>query len=90
MADTENSPYSESYGLSYDNGDVSLERVPYKHIGSENDCTHTVLDGETLQSISFQYYDDSGYWDIIADANNIINPLTDITPGLILIIPNGK
>lgn len=90
MDNTENSPYSDSYGLSYDNGDVSLERVPYTHTSSDNDCIHTVMDGETLQNLAYQYYGDSGLWDIIADANGVINPLTDVTPGLILIIPNGK
>lgn len=85
-----NSPYEEAYGLQYDNGDVSLERIPYTYTKSENDLYHTVLSGETIQNISFKYYGDSGLWHIIADANNIYNPINEVKEGIELLIPNGR
>jgi len=88
--DSIKSPYSNSYGLSYDNGDISLERSPYIYTPSENDVYHTVKDDETIQNIADQYYQDSGLWGVIADANLIYNPIDEIVPGLQLVIPNGR
>lgn len=85
-----NSPYEEAYGLQYDNGDVSLERIPYTYTKTNSDLYHTVISGETIQSIAFKYYGDSGLWYIITDANNIYNPITEIVEGLELLIPNGR
>lgn len=85
-----NSPYNNAYGLQYDDGDVSLERIPYEYIPSDNDLYHTVIDGETIQSIAYKYYRDSGLWYIIADVNSIYNPISEIVPGLQLLIPNGR
>lgn len=85
-----NSPYDEAYGLQYDNGDVSLERIPYTYTKTDSDLYHTVLSGETIHSIAFRYYGDSGLWYIITDANNIYNPITEIVEGLELLIPNGR
>lgn len=85
-----NSPYENAYGLSYDNGDTSLERLPYEYIPGTKDIYHTVIDGETLQNIANRYYGDSGLWYIIADTNNIYNPITEVTPGIQLLIPNGR
>lgn len=84
------SPYSNAYGLQFDNGDVTLERVPFRYSASDDDVTHTVKEGETIQGIANDYYKDSGLWYVIADANSIFNPLTDVTPNLKLIIPHGR
>lgn len=84
------SPYEEAYGLQYDNGDTSLERIPYQYNPSSSDTYHTVISGETLQSISFKYYGDSGLWYILADVNNIYNPISEIKEGLELLIPHGR
>ena len=81
--------YSAVYALKYSNGDYSLERPIPIPIYSDNDQIHTVMDGETLQSIAYRYYGDSGYWYQIAEANNIINPFSDseVFKGRQLIIP---
>lgn len=84
------SPYSNAFGLQYDNGDVTLERVPFEYSPSEDDVTHTVKEGETLQGIADDYYKDSGLWYVIADANNILNPLTEVSTYIKLIIPHGR
>lgn len=69
--------YSSGYALKYDNGDYSLERPLPTIQFSDSDQVHVVMDGETLQSIAYRYYGDSGYWYVIAEANLIINPLSD-------------
>jgi nucleoid-associated protein YgaU len=53
------------------------------------EIVHTLLEGETLQSVAFRYYGDSGLWADIADANNIIDPFTEVYRGKQLIIPNS-
>ena len=49
---------------------------------------HSVLEGETIQNIAFKYYEDSGMWGVIADANDILNPFEDLHADMELIIPN--
>lgn len=80
------SPYEDSYVIKFPDGDVSLERnilaIPSDHL------IHSVLEGETIQSIAFRYYGDSGMWGVIADANDILNPFEDVHADMELIIPN--
>lgn len=82
-------PYEDSYIIEYPTGEQTLERFQYEHTKSVNDIHHTVLDGETIQSIAFKYYNDSGLWYMISDANSIYNPIDEILPGMQLLIPNG-
>lgn len=85
-----NNPYTDAFGVKYPEGDISLERVPYTHISSPLDHQHTVLSGETIFSIAFKYYGDSGLWGRIADLNSIYDVCTEVTPGTILTIPHGR
>ncbi len=85
-----NNPYTSSYGLDYGDGDYSLERLPYIHTPSENDVTHIVMKGESIFSLAYRYYGDSGLWYMIADFNMIENPLEDVVEGLEIVIPNGR
>lgn len=81
-------PYriQDTYELRYDDGESSLERS--EPIFPDNiPVTHTVLEGETLQSIAFRYYGDSGKWGDIATFNGIINPF-DLETYTVLQIPN--
>ena len=70
------SPYDDAYIIKFPNGDLALER------------NKAVLEGETIQSIAFRYYGDSGFWGVIADANDILNPFEDLHADMQLIIPN--
>lgn len=81
-------PYraSDTYELYYEDGEYSLERSE-KVFANTASIAHTVLEGETLQSISYQYYGDSGRWGDIATFNGIINPL-DLEAGLVIQIPD--
>lgn len=81
------SPYNNAYALKYNDGDYSLEAKPPVVPESSNDIQHTVKDGETLQNIAFRYYDDSGKWYIIAEANNILNPFKELEMGTLIRIP---
>lgn len=87
--DSKESPYKNSYGLQYDDGNVTLERVPYYYTPSDDDIIHTVKDGETIQNIAYHYYQDSGRWGDIADTNVLYNVAREVVPGLQLIIPHG-
>lgn len=55
-------------------------RVDYKF--------YTVVAGDTLDAISKKFYNNEGYWWVIADFNDIINPFDDLKPGMRILIPN--
>ncbi len=82
-------PYSKAQVLVYGNGEASLEYIPPRVSISSSDTIHTVKDGESMYSIAYQYYKDSGKWYIIAEANHISNPFREINPGTKLIIPRN-
>ncbi len=54
--------------------------------------THTVIEGDRLDQLSYRYYGSNRYWFYIADANDfedtLINPFSDLVAGTILIIPD--
>ena len=87
LKETISSPYDKGMILQYPDGTKSLERVEKIYSPTGTEKVHTVLDGETLQSISFRYFGDSGLWSYIADVNGIINPFDEVVPGLQLTIP---
>lgn len=87
MDDSVQSPYYNNIRIQYRDGSQSLERVEEKYTPSGKEPIHTLLEGETLQSLAFKQYGDSGLWYKIADANNIIDPFTEVIQGMQLIIP---
>lgn len=80
------SPYHTAKVLEFEAGERLIFANTEKPI-SVNPITHTVLPGETLQSISYKYYGDSGYWAQILLANDLLNPLAELEAGKQLIIP---
>ena len=84
------SPYDNAVINEYDDGtDPTLDLDDIELLTPESTIIHTVLDGQTLQNIACQYYNDSGLWYIIALANNIQNPFSDeLHVGQQLMIPN--
>lgn len=81
-------PYSGGVTIDLGDGDVQVERAPLQPTYlSGYKAIHTVLEGETIQSIAFQYYGDSGYWMNICDVNSIYDPLEELKPGMELFIP---
>lgn len=86
-----NDPYDIKNCLvvEFEDGDIILERssLNLNRFGGKIRAQHTVMEGETLAGIAHQYYGDSGYWTNIADLNSIYEPLNDIYPGMVLLIP---
>ena len=79
------SPYHNAIILEFPEGESLLQPVEPSSTGYTT--VHTVKPGQTLQNISYAYYGDSGYWDRIAYANNILNPFTEVVAGMKLLIP---
>lgn len=79
--------YSNSVIINYEEGDQSLERIRIEHTEDINDKYYTVRQGDSITSIAHKFYGEPLYWFIIADANNLINPM-DINEGDGLLIPN--
>lgn len=82
-------PYGNG-SLTYFNdgsGDVLVERDEYLMTGLTPKAVHTVVPGDTLQGIAYQYYGDSGYWMAIADINNIAFQFRELEEGMQIIIP---
>lgn len=89
MKDSVHSPYRDAVKIIYDDGSSSLERVEPLYIITGDEPIHTVVDGETLQSIAYQMYGDSGLWYKIADVNNIVDPFNDVVAEMQLVIPKS-
>lgn len=53
---------------------------------SDQTKSHVVLQGETLARIAAKEYDDPSAWRVIADHNNLTDPLV-LTPGAVLELP---
>ncbi|MGX6606299.1 CIS tube protein [Micromonosporaceae bacterium Da 78-11] len=47
---------------------------------------HRLVHGETLDRVAAQHYADSTRWRLIAEANDVIDPLA-LSPGMLLVIP---
>ena len=79
--------FSSGYRIYYKEGDESLQRSMIIHKEDLNDTIYTIKEGDTITSISYRFYNEPLYWFIIADVNNIENPL-ELTIGNNIIIPN--
>lgn len=81
-------PYSDARVIKFSDSVNNPPIVERNAMKSSNGYTyHTVKAGETIQSIAFQYYGDSGYWMRIAEANNIYNPFVELEDDTQIIIP---
>lgn len=64
----------------FNSGEGKLTREKIAYTGKTNDEYYTVKNSDTITSIAYKKYKDkverpSHYWWVIADANNIFNPL---------------
>jgi nucleoid-associated protein YgaU len=76
--------------ISVDHGDTRAERPEAAPSPSQTITTiHIVQEGETLSQISERYYDTTGKWQVIVEANKdrISNP-DRLRPGTRLVIPD--
>jgi nucleoid-associated protein YgaU len=93
-------PFNTYIKLRDGDNDLYLLRVSRvsSMLSQNNKQQHVVSLGETLQSIAFKYYGDSGYWGDIAEFNGIMDPFSisdsmdnpdkkEIYPKMVLQIP---
>ncbi len=80
-------PFVTGFLMAYNEGDISLERVPIVYVPSVNDKLHPVRNWDTLPDLSFDYYKSSKWWWVIADVNKIFDPF-NLTPNTHIIIPD--
>ena len=90
----EDNPYSNGTQIVFTSGEGKLLRNKIDYAPKEGDDYYTVKIGDDMTGIAYQHYRDkvdrpSRYWYVIADANNIQNPL-DLTSfvGLEIVIPD--
>ena len=86
--------YVNGFIESFFDGERYIEREEIQYNGSDSDRFHTINEIDTLTKIAAVKYKDDielphQYWWVIADANNILNPmdLTDLI-GTEILIPD--
>ncbi len=80
-------PYSTGRIQAFGDEQPILKRDKVVYIASEDDQFHPVIQGEDITTISYKYYETSKYYWVIADVNNIENPL-DLSEVTGLVIPS--
>lgn len=75
-----NNLFANGYHVEFPaDGEGMLIRDKYKITGDRLDEYHTLVEGQALDQLAWQYYkgqldDASKYWGVIADANGVHNP----------------
>ena len=83
----ENNPYSVGSIFVFVEGDIALDRDPIKVTKSFNDRYYTIVAGDEIGNIAFDYYGNSKWWWVIWDSNDIENPF-ELKVGNTLLIPD--
>ena len=73
--------------INYPEGDTSLEREKISFKIGIDDKIHTLIEDDTITELANRYYGDPQLWYIIADVNDIENPL-ELETGIGLQIPS--
>lgn len=81
------SPFNIGYIIQYEGGESSLEKDQPTVVVSDSDTIRVLKPDETLHDIAYEIYGDSGKWYILAEANHISNPFTELKPGMKIRIP---
>jgi nucleoid-associated protein YgaU len=87
--------YYPSYQIDFGDGDFGLFRDPIDYFINEYDVSRVVREGETLNSLAFDYYGNDLLWFYILEVNPQIDIdpetssfLENLEPGSIVIIPD--
>lgn len=83
----DSSPYNKAHIIQYNDGTYSLEKHQPVVATSKVDTIHILKPDETLHSLAYGIYGDSGKWYILAEANGIGNPFKELKEGMKIIIP---
>lgn len=85
------SPYVNGAVVVYEDGTYSLDPPDnpkaFHNEGGE-DIYHTIVDGETLESISYLYYKTSAYWHMLSTYNVDVWDFDKLETGKVLLIPH--
>lgn len=90
----DNNLYQKGIVVTFADGSQLLQREELVYGATMKDTYHTVVEGNTLDGLAEKFYsnfvnDPSKYWFLIADVNNIQNPLDiDYLLGITILIPN--
>lgn len=90
----ENNLYRNGFILVFDDGEELLLRDYIKVFKSDGDRYHTVTSIDRIDLLAYEYYKDivadaSKFWWVLADANEILEPLDlSALTGKDIIIPN--
>ena len=80
--------YDNGYIIYFNEGDEATYRDGLIFRGSVEDTYHTIIEQETLLTISRKYYGTSFSWFILADANlEIIEDIFSLPLGEVILIP---
>jgi len=80
--------YDRGYFVTFSNGDEALYRTPMNYIFGIGDTFHVIQEDDDLLKIAQKYFGNQYLWYLIADANNNIEDIFDLTINETLIIPN--
>jgi len=80
--------YDRGYLVEHGRGEILLYRNPISYQQSVSDVYHPVRDDDTLLSIAREYYGSSSLWFMIADVNDDIEDIFDLTVGDTILIPS--
>jgi nucleoid-associated protein YgaU len=83
----EDSRYLTTYPYSANKSNVVLSRRVKKKYNAENCEVYTVQQGDTLESISYEMYNNVSYWWAILDANPKYQNEMEVNVGDSLLIP---
>ena len=79
--------YDRGYLVNYNEGDQAIYRTPISYKASVTDEYYTINHNETLYDIARKKYGSSSLWYILADVNNI-DDIFNLTPGMVILIPD--
>ena len=79
--------YDQGYIVNFKEGDQAIYRMPLAYRSSVRDKYHVIKENETLHSIAHTYYGSSYKWFILADVNDTISDVFNLTVGSTIVIP---
>jgi len=80
--------YDRGYFVTFDNGDEALYRTQVDYISGVGDLFHNISEDDDLLKIAQRYYKNQYLWYLIADANEDIEDIFDLTINETIVIPN--
>lgn len=85
-----NNPYARGTIFTFSGGEKFFRRKKIEYTQGPTDLLHLVRADDNLSNLAYKYYGDSKYWWVIADANNIHEPLdiASVYQGKNLLIPD--